>query len=489
MQEKITLIGAGLSGSLLAILLAKRGFEVEIFERRPDRRKVSVDAGRSINLAVSARGIHALTTVGVIDQIRQIATPMYGRMNHPIKGAPVGTMYSINPLHSLYSVSRPKLNEILMTEAEKYGVSIHFNQKCEDIDTDNGMLTLMDTSTDEYRTYKHPANRIIACDGANSAIRNAMKRLPSFTYDEFEFKVNYKELCIPADSAGNMQMEREWLHIWGREGGEFMMIALPNKDNTFTCTMFMPTQGERSMAKIDTPEKLHAFFAQYFPDTLPLMPGLEHDYFHNPTSSLNIVMCYPWVIGDKMALVGDACHAVVPFYGQGVNASFEDCLELDRCIGESYPYWGEIFDKYQHRRKANADAISQMAQENFENMSTSGFPAPMLKRHIELEMEKRFPDYKAQYELVSFSIKPYVEAQRRGKLNELVLNEIVQSQALIQAKGIERAVQEDGIATLVAQIDWGQAYHLFRKIYAEQAGDLDLGTQQDDNSSPVGATS
>lgn len=466
MSQKLTLIGAGLSGSLLSILLAKRGFQVEVYERRPDRRKETVDAGRSINLAISARGINALTEAGVITEIEKIATPMYGRVNHPLGGNPVFTKYSIHPEHSLFSVSRPLLNEVLMTEAEKNGVVFHFNQRCEDIDLQNNTITLTDTSPENKGTYTLFSDRTVACDGANSAVRRAMKRNTDFTFDEWEFKVNYKELCIPPAEDGSIQMEKNGLHIWGRDGGAFMMIALPNKDNSFTCTMFMPTSGEKSMANLDTPEKVSDFFATYFPDALPLMPTLTQDFFDNATSSLNIVMCYPWIVGDKLALVGDACHAVVPFYGQGVNASFEDCIELAKCIDEFFPNWREVFINYQQNRKANSDAISQMAQENFEDMAQSGFPEAMLKKTIELEMEKRFAHYKSQYELVSFSLQPYTLAQANGKRNKIVLSRIVETLASVKEVGIEKAVKEKGMATLVAEVNWEDARQIFEEVYA-----------------------
>ncbi len=467
-QEKITVIGAGLSGSMLAILLARRGFEVEVYERRPDRRKETVDAGRSINLAISARGIHALTVSGVVEQIKAIATPMNGRMNHPLDGQPIGTLYSVNPKHWQNSVSRPLLNEILMTEAEKLGVKFYFKQRCDDINTEKGQVSFTDLQNpDALSTYTLSAGRIIACDGANSAVRNAMKRSTDFQIEEKRFRVDYKELCIPPNALGEIQLEKNWLHIWGRDGGNFMMIALPNMDNTFTCTLFMPYEGEKSMSKLDTEQKVSAFFQQYFPDASPLMPTLIEDYFHNPTSALGIVMCFPWIVEDKMALVGDACHAVVPFYGQGVNASFEDCIELDRCIDLYYPDWNTIFQEYQKNRKENADAISLMAQENFEGMSKSGYPGSLLRRGIELELEKRFPDYKSQYELVSFSLVPYSEARKKGILNQDILSQIVLSIPEVEAKGETEALQKNEISDLISMVNWEKAEAIFQEIYSK----------------------
>ena len=462
-MKKITLIGAGLSGSFLATLLAKRGFDVTVYERRPDRRKEEVEAGRSINLAVSARGIHALKLAGLYEDIMAIATPMYGRMNHPLGGDVVGTKYSIHPENCLYSVSRGALNEMLMNVAEAAGAKILFKQECKDIDLGANEVYFADMSNGG-ETYKVAVNQVVACDGANSAVRRAMTRNTDFTHTEKRFRVDYKELSIPPKD-GMIQMERNWLHIWGREGGAFMMIALPNMDNTFTCTLFMPIEGEKSLSNLDTNEKVQAFFAEYFPDAVPLMPTLQADFSKNPTSSLNIVTCFPWIIDDRMALVGDACHAVVPFYGQGVNASFEDCIELDECIGQHYPDWGKVFEVYQANRKANADAISQMAQENFDDMAKSGFPEFQLRKYLEHEMEIRFAFYKSQYETVSFSLEPYTEAKARGIRNQQILTEIIEDLPLVRELGLENALAAHSIADLAAQADWDNAENVAKRYY------------------------
>jgi kynurenine 3-monooxygenase len=466
MSQKITLVGAGLSGSLLSILLAKRGFQVEVYERRPDRRKETVDAGRSINLAVSARGINALTEAGVIAEIEKIATQMPGRVLHILGKKAAFTPYSIHPNNALWSVSRPLLNEVLMTEAEKQGVVFHFNQRCEQIDLQDNILTFSDNTTTEKKKYTVQAERILACDGANSAVRQAMKAHTDFSCEEWEFHINYKELAIPAATDGTSLMSyREGLHIWPGDNGAFMMIALPNHDNSFTCTMFMPVEGEKSIAAIHQPAQISAFFDTYFPDAVPIMPTLLEDYAKNPPSPLNIVMCKPWIVADKLALVGDACHAIVPFYGQGVNASFEDCIELVKCIDELAPDWTAIFAHYQHNRKANSDAISEMAQENFEGMSKSGLPEYQLKKEIEQALEKRFAHYKSQYELVSFSLRPYTEAQKHGKMNKIVLSRIAESLPSVQKMGIEMAVKEKGFATLLEEIDWQSAERILQEVY------------------------
>ena len=465
-MKNITLIGAGLSGSLLATLLAKRGFDVSVYERRPDRRKEDVEAGRSINLAVSARGIHALKLAGLYEEIMAIATPMYGRMNHPLGAEAVGMKYSIHPTNCLYSVSRGALNEMLMNVAEKAGAKILFKQTCTDINLETNEVTFADMNRGGVgERYKIAINQVLACDGANSAVRKAMTRNADFKHEEKQFYVNYKELNIPADANGEIQMERNWLHIWGREAGAFMMIALPNIDNSFTCTIFMPLAGEKSIEALDSEEKMKTFFAKYFPDAVPLMPSLAADFFRNPTSSLNIVNCFPWIVADKMALIGDACHAIVPFYGQGVNASFEDCIEMDSCIGQYYPDWGKVFSMYQANRKGNADAISQMAQENFEDMAKSGMPEFQLRKLLEHELEVNFPFFKSQYETVSFSLEPYTEAKARGIRNQHILTELIQSLPSVQDGGLEKALFVRSWADLVGEMDWEEAEKVAKRYY------------------------
>lgn len=449
----IHLIGAGLSGSLLAILLAKKGWAVKIYERRPDRRKETVEAGRSINLAISVRGMTALAKVGLSAEIKAIATPMYGRMNHPLGGNPVSMRYSVNENHYLHSVSRGRLNEMLLDAAEKAGAEIYFKQQCEDIDFDTNTLTFLDTSTQQ--TYQVPFEKVVACDGANSAIRKAMTRNPAFEHSQTPFPVAYKELCIPAaDAEGNFRMEQNWLHIWGRNNGDFMMIGLPNLDGTFTCTLFMPMEGEFGFNQLTDADKVRTFFNTHFPDAVPLMPTLVEDFFANPTSALNIVRCYPWSVEDKMTLVGDACHAVVPFYGQGVNASFEDCLELADCMDKSYPNWEEIFVSYEQNRKPNADAISQMAAENYADMAKSGLLEFQLRKSLELELEKRFENYQSQYELVSFSNVPYTQAQEHGWQNQETLTHIINDLPSVKEMGLAQALTVKGVSALINEVVW-----------------------------------
>ena len=449
---KINIIGAGLSGSLLATLLARKGLEVTVYERRPDRRKAFVEAGRSINLALSVRGMSALNEAGLQAEMMSIATKMYGRINHPLGGTPVMTRYSVKEENCLYSVSRAKLNEVLMDAAEAAGAKLLFEQQCEDVDLQENVLSFLDLTTQEM--YKISSEITLACDGANSAVRRAMARNTDFHHSQETFQVNYKELCIPADENGKFQMEANGLHIWGRDNGDFMMIALPNLDGSFTCTLFMPLEGEKSIKYLDTPEKVNAFFEKYFPDALALMPTLAQDYFTNPTSPLNIVKCFPWIVADKLALFGDACHAVVPFYGQGVNASFEDVIEINNCIDKFGNDWATILKTYQENRKANSDAISQMAAENYTDMAKSGMLEFQLRKMIELGLEKRYDNYKSQYELVSFSQVPYTEAQQRGWDNQVLLSKIMQSLPSVKEMGLENALSQKGVMTLVEEVNW-----------------------------------
>lgn len=449
---KINIIGAGLSGSLLATLLARKGLNVTVYERRPDRRKAFVEAGRSINLALSVRGMAALNYAGLQAEMTAIATRMYGRINHPLGGTPIMTRYSVKEENCLYSVSRAKLNEVLMDAAEAAGATLLFEQQCENVDLQTNVLTFLDVQS--QKEYQVPSEITLACDGANSAIRRAMTLNTDFQHSQEPFRVSYKELCIPPDEGGKFQMEANGLHIWGRDNGDFMMIALPNLDGTFTCTLFMPVEGEKRMENLDTPEKVTQFFETYFPDALPLMPTLIQDYFTNPNSALNIVKCYPWIVGDKLALFGDACHAVVPFYGQGVNASFEDVIEMNRCIEEFGNDWAKIMATYQENRKANSDAISQMAAENYSDMAKSGMLEFQLRKMIELGLEKRYPSYQSQYELVSFSQVPYAEAQQRGWDNQILLTRIIESLTSVKELGLENALAQKGVNGLLEEVKW-----------------------------------
>jgi len=425
-KETITLIGAGLVGSLLAVLLAKRGFKVEIYERRPDMRATDISAGRSINLALANRGIFPLEHAGLMDQVKPILTPMKGRMVHDLQGNQNFQSYGQKPEEVIYSVSRGDLNKICMNAAEATGlVTIHFNQKCESVDFESQQLTIRDQTSDEQRQV--PFTRVIGTDGSASAVREAIHAVESEQHDIIPLGHSYKELCIPPGPDGNHQIDANALHIWPKGG--YMIIALPNEDASFTVTLFMPNEGEISFAAIDTAEKVDAFFAQHFPSIVPLLPNLQAEYFGNPTGKLATVKCAPWHYQDKALLLGDAAHAVVPFHGQGMNCGFEDALDLVQTIDALGDDWQQVFAQVDRNRKVNGDAIADMAIENYITMRDSVTDEKFLLRsQLAFELENRFPDYFCpRYSMVMFHRLPYAEAKSRGVIQEEILQTLTQS--------------------------------------------------------------
>ena len=437
MAEKITIVGGGLSGSLLAIYLAKRGFDVNLFERRPDMRKNKIAAGRSINLALSIRGLKALEKIGLNREVMQDAIPMYGRMIHPREGELAYQPYGKFG-QAINSVSRGRLNILLLEKADEMkNITLHFNSRCLDVNAEEGTATF-ELEDGTHKTFT--ADRIIGTDGAYAATRGRLQTTDRFNYSQTYMQVGYKELAIPAGTDGSFLMERNALHIWPR--GAFMMIALPNPAGDFTCTLFMPFDGPNSFGQLKNEADVSKFFAEQFPDAVPLMPTLLEDFATNPTSSLMTVRCYPWVRKDKIALVGDAAHAVVPFFGQGMNCSFEDVEVLDACIDKYYPDWTTAFDQYQQLRKPNADAISELAIQNYSEMADKvGDKAFLHKKHVEHELTERYPDlFKSQYELVTFTTTPYRQAQLQGEVNDRILEHII-------GNGLDSQLGNEGLIT------------------------------------------
>lgn len=429
MSQKITIVGGGLSGSLLAIYLAKRGFEINLFERRPDMRKANIYQGRSINLALSTRGLHALEKVGLDQEVLSDAIPMYGRMMHSKTGE-----LSYHPYgkegQAINSVSRGRLNTRLIELADEFpNITLHFNSKCVDVDVDNSIATF-ELEDGSHTTFQ--SDRIIGTDGAFAATRSKLQTSDRFNYSQDYLHVGYKELAIPAGENGAFLMEKNALHIWPR--GEFMMIALPNPSGDFTCTLFLPF-GIFDAVKTD--EEIMNFFRKEFADAVPLMPSLLEDYHKNPVGSLVTVRCWPWAKKDKLALVGDAAHAVVPFYGQGMNCSFEDVVVLDRFIDEFGTDWEKIFGAYQAERKPNADAIADLAVQNYYEMADKvGDKHFLHKKHIEHELTELYPDrFKSQYELTTFSLSPYKFALEQGQKNDRLLERII-------AEGAEEKIKD-----------------------------------------------
>lgn len=424
MKKKITIAGAGLVGSLLSIYLAKRGHSVSLHERRHDMRKGTAGVGRSINLALSDRGLLALEKVGLADTIKTIAIPMHGRYIHNHDGSTAFQPYGREGQY-INSVSRGDLNKLLMDAAEQSGVEIIFDQKCEHINFNSNSITF--TSGEGVKS-DHVADIIFGADGAFAATRlQHQLQHEKFDYQQFYIDCGYKELTIPPTSAGDFALEANALHIWPRK--DFMLIALPNLDRSFTCTLFFPFEGEFSFASLNTPELVEDFFSRVFPDAFTLMPGLAGEFFSNPTSSLVTVKCYPWVRGGKFALIGDAAHAIVPFFGQGMNCGFEDCRILDELISkEEDENWDAILNAYQLSRKPDADAIADLAVANFIEMrSRTADPVFLLQKKIEAKLHAAYPsEWIPAYTMVTFSpgIR-YSEALRKGMEQERIMQQVM----------------------------------------------------------------
>ncbi len=426
MQKKVTLVGAGLVGSLLSIYLAKRGYQVDLFERRSDMRKADISAGKSINLALSDRGWRGLEGVGIAGEIRKIAIPMYGRAIHHRDGSSAYQPYGKND-QAIYSVSRAGINMKLMDLAERQAnVNIHFNERCTQIDR-AGNRTVFENSETRKQT-SIPSDLIFGSDGAFAASRLSMQlSADRFEYKQHYIEAGYKELNIPSGPNGSFLIEKNALHIWPR--GNFMMIALPNFDGSFTCTLFFPFEGEKSFQALKTREDVHEFFKTEFPDALELMPTLAIDYFDNPTSSLVTVKCWPWTFDDKIALIGDAAHAIVPFFGQGMNCGFEDCVVLDKLIDKHQENWAHIFAEYQHLRKPDADAIADLAIANFVEMrDKTADPRFLLQKKIEARFNSKYPEkWIPLYSMVTYSPDiRYSEALKAGEKQEAIMQQIMQ---------------------------------------------------------------
>src|ERR1700747_3366420 len=366
MATKFVLIGSGLAGGLLAAYLGRRGYDVDLYERRTDPREGNIVGGRSINLALSTRGIYALQQLGIADEVLRHGIPMRGRMIHDKTGALHFSPYDRDPNKSINSIGRAALNTTVIEAAQRYSnVRVHFNHKCTGVDLESATAQLLNHSTSQQMTASGDA--VIGVDGAFSAVRQSMQlKIADYQYDESYLAHGYKELTIPPGSNGSWRMEKNALHIWPRKS--FMMIALPNPDGSFTCTLFWEFEGQRSFATTKTDEDVLRFFEEEFPDAVPLMPGLLDDYRNNPMGSLVTIRCAPWFYRDKVCLVGDAAHAVVPFYGQGMNAAFEDCVVLDECLEEFPENRDHAFAEYFRRRKENADALADLAIGNFIEM-------------------------------------------------------------------------------------------------------------------------
>ena len=423
--EKISLIGAGLNGPLLAILLMQRGFAVEIYERRPDMRRVRMSAGRSINLALSTRGIHALQQASLWGGMRNIIIPMKGRMMHSVTGELTFQPYGQNEAEVINSISRAELNIALINAAEEHGATIHFNRRCMGYDLKTGAIRVRDEETGEETTLE--AGVVIGCDGSASSIRAEMLKLNRFNFSQQYLDYGYKELTIPAGAYGQHLLETHALHIWPR--GNHMLIALPNIDGTFACILFLPFEGADSFAGLTTAAQVDQFFESRFPDAVPLMPQLADNYFANPTGAMVTIKCSPWHMEGRALLLGDAVHAIVPFFGQGINCGFEDCTCLVELLDRHGADWARVFAEFEKERKVNTDAIADMAIENFTEMRDRVADSQFLfRKKVELALEARYPQlFVPKYAMVTFHRIPYSVALARGAVQDRMLAELCES--------------------------------------------------------------
>jgi len=441
-SQRISLIGAGLNGPLLALGLTERGHKVEIYERRPDMRRVRMSAGRSINLALSTRGIHALTHAGLWGQMHDIIIPMKGRMMHSASSELTFQPYGKDESEVINSISRAELSISLMNAAESRGVEIRFQHRCTGIDLRTGSLSLWDEESGKDVLAK--SDVVIGCDGSASAIRNEMLKLPRFNFLQQYLDYGYKELTIPAGNAGTHVLEKNALHIWPR--GNYMLIALPNIDGTFACILFLPFEGADSFATLTTHAAVQEFFQSRFPDACALMPSLTDNFFANPTGAMVTIKCSPWHVEEKALLLGDAAHAIVPFFGQGINCGFEDCTVFLELLDRYGPDWKRVFSEFEEARKINTDAIADLAVENFVEMRDKVADAKfLLRKKVELVLEAKYPKlFVPKYAMVTFHRIPYSTALERGQVQDRMLSEL--------CARLDR----------VEDLDWSRAEHLIR---------------------------
>jgi kynurenine 3-monooxygenase len=422
-KEKILIVGAGLCGSMLALRMAQRGYQVVVYESRSDLRKSDISAGRSINLALSNRGLKALRMAGIEEKARELCIPMKGRLMHDVASNTFESNYSGRQGEFINSISRGDLNGLLLTEAEKYSnVKIHFNTRCLEIDIETKIASFQ--SIDSEKQFTVQADVIFGTDGAGSSLRKSYeKQFPEFSVTQDFLTHGYKELEIPADKNGNHVISKEHLHIWPR--GDYMLIALPNMDGSFTVTLFLSySEGLYNFDNLVTEEKIIEFFKKDFPDTLSLIPDILKEFENNPTGKLGTIKCYPWSYKGNTLLLGDSSHAIVPFYGQGMNASFEDVYVFDNVLNQFEGDWLTVFSEFQKQRKIDTDAIADLAIDNYYEMRDHvANPLFKEKRIVEMNLEKYFPtEYFSKYSLVTFNeYIGYHEAMTKGRAQDKVL--------------------------------------------------------------------
>ncbi len=438
-KRDVNILGAGLCGSLLSIMIARHGYPVTIREMRPDPRSSQQAAGRSINLALSARGIRGLKHAGVFADVEPLLMPMRGRMIHETDGRKELLAYGLRENELIYSVSRAELNRILIEKAvDGFGVRILFEHAVDAFDPAAGEVVMKSAG----ERYSLPARALIAADGAGSVIRRGYEHDSRIAPTESLLPHSYKELTIPPTPDGGFEMEQDALHIWPRS--DFMLIALPNPGGDFTLTLFMPNEGDSSFAALDSKPKVAAFFDEHFSDVVPLIPNLVNSYLTNPVGILGTVRCRHWHDEDKVLLIGDAAHAIVPFHGQGMNLAFEDCVLFDELLARGEPNWAELYAEFEALQLVNANAIADMALDNYVEMrDTVRDPKFALRKELSFELERRMPDrFIPQYSMVMFHDEiPYAVAQRRGRIQADLLAELIREVESLADIDLERAVR------------------------------------------------
>lgn len=424
--KNIAIVGSGLVGSLLAIYLQKLGHSVTVFDRRPDIRTIKF-SGRSINLAMSNRGWKSLREVGIENEVKKLAIPLDKRAMH-INNKPVYFQKYGKEGEAIWSISRGVLNRRMIDLAEEHGVVFKFKEKVWDVDLPEAILFTGESEKSEWKEYKYDV--IFGCDGAFSRIRHKMQRRSRFNYSQNFINVGYKELTILANEDGTHKLDKNSFHIWPR--GKFMLIAMPNLDGSFTCTLFLPFEGDVSFENITNEKEAKDFFKTHFPDVMQDIENLTKDFFKNPTSAMVTMKCYPWTYWDKVALVGDSAHAIVPFFGQGMNAGFEDIYVLNELMVKYGNDWDTIFKEYQEVRKPNADAIAELSYRNFMEMSSkTADPKFLLQKKIEKHFAAKHPDrWIPVYSRVTFSNSPYAEALEIGDEQEKIMKVIMKMDAI-----------------------------------------------------------
>jgi kynurenine 3-monooxygenase len=439
--KKIAVVGSGLVGSLLAIYLKKRGHQVDVFDRSSDIRNINF-SGRSINLVMSNRGWKTLEDIGLREEIEKIGIPVDKRAIHMQNGDLIYQNYGKDGEY-IYSLSRGILNKKMIDLAEQAGVNFKFEQKVWDVDLNTATISIGETERGEWTTEDYDLT--FGSDGAFSRIRHRMQRQSMFNYSQEFLEIGYKELHIPANADGSYKLDKNSLHIWPR--GKFMLMALANLDGSFTCTLFMPHDGENSFEHLKTNETLVAFFEKYFPDTKEVIPDLVEDFFKNPTSYLVTMKCFPWTYSDKVALIGDACHAIVPFYGHGMNSGFEDITVLNQMIDKYGDDWANLLNEYENSRKPNADAIAELSFRNFMEMSAKTADKNFL---LQKKIEKWFSDkhptkWIPLYSRVTFTHQPYAEALAEGDRQNAIMQEV------LKIENIEKVWDSSTIENLILE--------------------------------------